>query len=270
MKPILIKTSTLLGSIAALAIFASGLQPSLATDSSATGESISDESGGNSASSEPTDKEETANSGLPTSTNQPPKELVPPPKKPRSALRFREMKPMPPQLIDFRAYDDVIKLTCEEKPNYLNFPSVKLTPIVKVNVSCLCNTKQNHYAPEAKYQELWFHKANPISCKHFTSFPIKERHEIGIFLNNDRRLSDAELTALASTLVRLRLETAINQNMIVTVRVPNESFERLKLELQKQNFVSYRENSLNITTLIPIPLETELGRRETLCFLSTR
>lgn len=269
MRLIPTKTSTLVRFIASVAIFAPGLEPSLATDLSAMGESLSDDNGGNSTSSEFTDSEEPQNSGL-TITNQRPKETVPPPTKPRSALRFREMKPMPAQFIDFTAYDDVIKLTCEEKSNYLNFPSVKLKPIVKVSVSCLCSTKHNHYAPEAKYQELWFHKANPISCKHFTTFPIKERHEIGIFLISDRTLSDAELAACASALVRLRLETAVNQNMIVTVRIPNDCFERLKLELQKQNFVSYRENSLNITTLIPIPLETELGRRETLCFLSNR
>ncbi len=192
-------------------------------------------------------------------------------RKPRSALSLREKKPMPPQLLDFTKYDDVIELDCEEKPNYLKFADTRLAKVVKVRVSCRLDTRNNHYSPEYKYQDLWFNQGLPIGCKHFSKFPIKEKHEIGIFLKaSNRTMGDAEIAACASALVQLRLQSTLNGNLITTVRIPSYIFERLKLELAKQRFVSYRENSLSITTLIPIPLETDLGGRETMCFLSAR
>ncbi|MBX9691759.1 MAG: hypothetical protein K2Z81_05200 [Cyanobacteria bacterium] len=199
---------------------------------------------------------------------QEPASPLPPRKQRRSALSLREKKPMPPQYLDFTKYDDIIELECEQKRNYLKFADTRFANVVKVKVRCRLETRNNQWAPETKFQELWFNQGLPVGSKHFTSFPIKPRHEIGIFLKTgDRTMGDAEIAACAGALVQLRLQSTLNANMISTVRIPSYMFERMKLELAKQNFVSYRDNSLSITTLIPIPLETDLGNRETMCFL---
>jgi hypothetical protein len=178
------------------------------------------------------------------------------------------MKPLPPQMVDYTKFDDVIVLDCEERPNHLKFSGSKLNPLVRVRVSVRCDTKNNQFASETKYQDLWFHQADPVGCKRFITNPVKERHEIGIFLKQGAdNMNDTEIAACASALIRLRLEANLNKNQILTVRIPNNIFERLKIELAKQNFVSYRENSLHIMILIPIPLETEYGKREVMAFM---
>ena len=185
-----------------------------------------------------------------------------------STLQRREKKPLPPQMVDYAPYDDVVVLHCEEQPGYIKFNGTQLKPVVRVRVNVRVNTKQNRWAPETRYEDLWFKNGTPIGSKRFISNPIKERHEVGIFLEEGTDiLNDAEIAAFASTLVRLRLEANLGKNQILTVRVPSITYERLKIELQKQNFVSYRENSLNITTLIPIPIETEYGKREVMAFM---
>jgi hypothetical protein len=175
---------------------------------------------------------------------------------------------MPPQMVDYTKYDDVIELDCEEKPFYINFEGAQLKPVVRVRASCKCDTRHNQFAPEIKYQDFWFKHGTPIGTKHFISTPIEERHRIGIFIKNQDSLNDAEIAACAGAVIKLRLEASLNKNIIDTVRIPSYMYERMKLELQKQNFLSYRENSLYVKTLIAIPLETELGRREVMCYIS--
>lgn len=184
-----------------------------------------------------------------------------------SALHLGEKKPMPPQMVDYTKFDDVIELDCEEKSDYLNFAGAQMKPVVRVRVFCKCGTKQNQYATEVKYQDMWFKNSSPIGCKHFITLPLKERGRIGIFLKNPDTLNDAEIAACAAALVKLRLEATLNKNIIDTVRIPSYMYERMKLELQKQNFFSYREHGTRITTLIAIPLETDVGKREVMCFI---
>lgn len=186
----------------------------------------------------------------------------------KSSLHLREKKPMPPQMVDYMKYDDVLELDCEEKPNYINFAGTQLNQVVRVRVFCKNDTKHNQFAPETKYQDMWFKNGASLGCKHFTKLPLEQRHRIGIFLKNPDTLSDVEIAAFASALVSLRLEATLNKNIIDTVRIPSYMFERMKLELRKQNFLSYKENSLNVKTLIAIPLETEVGKREVMCFIA--
>lgn len=184
-----------------------------------------------------------------------------------SALHLGEKKPMPPQMVDYMKFDDVIELECKQQPSFANFAGAQLKPVVRVRAFCKCDTRHNQFAPATKYQDLWFKNGAPLGCKHFTTLPIKQRARIGIFLKDPDTLNDAEIAAFASTLVKLRLEATLNKNIISTIRIPSYMYERIKLELHKQNFFSYRENSLNVTTLIPLPLETEVGKREVMCFI---
>lgn len=187
---------------------------------------------------------------------------------PTSALRLGEKKPLPPQIIDMSMYDDVIELNCEERPDYMNYAESKLVSIVQIEVDCHCDTKHNQSAPAKKYENLYYTKSRPIGCKHFTAFPIKEHDQVAIFVRSSSgTLSRAEIAACANALVRLCLETSLNKNQVATTRIPNAAMSDLILELEKQHFLKYRDNRDTIETLIPIPLETDLGQREMMCFV---
>ena len=188
-----------------------------------------------------------------------------------SALRYNERNLLPPQLVDLGQYENVIELQCDEMKNYIKFSGSKLNSIVKVKVECRKDTKNNRNAPPVRYEDLWYQKGAPLGSKKYGPLPINERDQVAIFVKSKLGLmTDAEVSACASALVLLRLDLTLNRNLIVTVRVPNQALEGLVSELRKQNFVRYDEIYEELDTLIPIQLETDIGRKETLCFRSLR
>lgn len=185
-----------------------------------------------------------------------------------SALRFGPKRPVPSQLIDPSMYDDMVELEIKELKNHLTFSNSKLMPIVRVKVSCRCDTRHDRDAQSVKYEELWFGKDVSIGCRRSIPLPIKERDQVAIFLTvSTNNLTEAEIAACARALVRLRLETMLNRNALITVRVPSYALEELVAELEKENFYPYKDYRASINFLIPIPLETELGAREVMCFI---
>ncbi len=187
--------------------------------------------------------------------------------RPRSP-NFLEKKPPPPQVVDMTEYDDVLKLQCDEQKNYLTFSGSKLKPIVRVRVTYHRDTRYNRYAPEAKFEDLWYRNSLPIASKRFIPLPIKDGDDIAIVLKpNATNFSEPEIAACANALARLRLEASLNRNLLVAVFVPDYIFDKLIAELDKQNFVPCNQFGQYASTLIPIPLVTELGRRQMLTHL---
>jgi hypothetical protein len=185
-----------------------------------------------------------------------------------SALRFGPHKTLPPQMVDPSQYDDVIELEAKERKGYLDFAGSKLGPIVEVKVLCRCDTKHNRFAQPIKYEDLWFGKDTSIGCRRNVPLPINPRDQVAIFFTqNTSNLSDAEIDACARALVRLRLETILNRNAIVAVRVPSYAYSELTSTLEGENFYPYKDYRASINFLIPLPLETELGTRETMCYV---
>jgi hypothetical protein len=183
----------------------------------------------------------------------------------RSALQYYQQPPLPPQMVDLSLYDDVIELNCQEQKKYLTFSGSQLTPVSKVKVSYRLDTKHDKLAPLVQYEDLWYHNSVPIGCKKSEAFAIKKRDQVAILVKNDR-LNNAEIGGIAGALVALRLELSINRNLMAVVRIPNEVLDPLIDELRKQNFLPYRELGRPLSTLVPIQLETDLGKRETMCF----
>ncbi|MCC7529638.1 MAG: hypothetical protein IT342_14025 [Candidatus Melainabacteria bacterium] len=188
-----------------------------------------------------------------------------------SALRLNERNFLPPQLVDLVQYENVIELQCHELKNYIEFSGTKLNSIVKVRVDCRKDTKNNRNAPPSRYEDLWYQNSNPLGSKKYGPLPINERDQVAIFVKSKLgMMTEAEVSACASALVLLRLDLTLNRNLIVTIRVPNQALEGLVSELRKQNFVRYDEIYEELDTLIPLQLETDIGRKETLCFRSLR
>lgn len=188
-----------------------------------------------------------------------------------SALRYNERNLLPPQMVDLAQYENTIELQCKELKNYITFSGTKLNSIVKVRVECRKDTKANRNAPALRYEDLWYQKGSPLGSKKYGPLPITERDQVALFVKSELGLmTEAEIAACASALVLLRLDLTLNRNLIVTVRVPNQSLEGLVSELRKQNFVRYDEIYEELDMLIPIQLETDIGRKETLCFRSIR
>jgi hypothetical protein len=183
----------------------------------------------------------------------------------QSALQYHQRPPLPPQMVDLSLYDDVIELHCQEQKQYLTFTGSQFKSVSKVKVGYRLDTKHDNAAPLVQYEELWFHNSTPIGSKKAQRFAIKKSDQVAILVPPDR-WTDTEIQALAGTLVALRLELSMNRNLMAVVRIPNEILGPLREELRKQNFLPYRELGRPIQTLIPIQLETDLGKRETMCF----
>lgn len=188
-----------------------------------------------------------------------------------SALHLNERNFLPPQMVDYSQYENVIEIQCQEIKNHMTFTGTRLNSVVKVKVECRKGTKENREAPLLRYEDLWYQKGTPLGSKKHCVLPINEGEPVALFVKSKLAgLSDAEISACASALIQLRLDLTLNRNLVLTVRVPNQSLEGLVSELRKQNFVRYDEIYEELDTLIPIQLETDIGRKETLCFRSIR
>jgi hypothetical protein len=186
-------------------------------------------------------------------------------------LHYNERNLLPPQMVDLSQFENVIELQCNELKNHINFSGTKLNSIVKVRVECRKDTKTNQNSALLRYEDLWYQNGAPLGSKKYGPIPINEREQVAIFVKSKLGLmTEAEISACASALVLLRLDLTLNRNLIVTIRVPNQALEGLVSELRKQNFVRYDEIYEELDTLIPIQLETDIGRKETLCFRSLR
>lgn len=188
-----------------------------------------------------------------------------------SALRYNERNVLPPQMVDYAQYQNVVELQCSELKNYISFAGTKLNSVVKVKVECRQDTKNSRGAPPLRYEDLWYQAGTPLGSKKYGNLPIKERENVAVFVRSNLGImSNAEIAACASALVLLRLDLTLNRNLVVTVRVPNQSLDGLVAELRKQNFARYSEIYEQLDAMIPIQLESDIGRKETLCFRSLR
>ncbi len=155
----------------------------------------------------------------------------------RSALHEPTAKPLPPQVFDMGPYDDVIELQSEEFNNYLDFAGSQLKPIVKVGVSCYCDTKRKHCPDSVKFEDLWFRQGEPVGSKQHAPLPIPERDQVAILLKPRLKpLTEVEIVSCAGAIVRLRLTCSLNRNLIVVVRVPDRHMDDFVSALRKQNF----------------------------------
>lgn len=185
------------------------------------------------------------------------------------------MKPrfeVPSPRLDFEEFDDVIELECRTLKEYITYTGTKLGDIVKVRVNCHCDTKINKESSAQRYEDLWYQRSQSIGQRKFNTLPVRECDQVAIIVKEDplHALTGNEAAACAAALVLMRLELTVNRNLIAKVRVPNNSLDNLVSELRKQNFYPYAEISEQIDTMIPIQLETDSGKREVLCFKSTR
>lgn len=186
---------------------------------------------------------------------------------PGSALQYRERRPLPPQVVDLAPYDDIIELKTERLPSYLDFDGSKLSPTIRVRSSYRTDTNKGKASSDIKFEDIWYANGKPVGLKRFNRLAIKQYDRVGVFVSaKSGSMTEPEAIALANALVRVRLETSMNRNLLVTVRVPNEKLELLKAELEKQNFTPYGRTDRPSKALIALPLETEVGRREVMCF----
>jgi hypothetical protein len=191
----------------------------------------------------------------------------------QSALRERPPKVLPPQLFDMSVYDDVLQMQLQSGregvsgPDAVDFPGSDLKGLIRVKVSCFPQTSTNRSAQRVDCDSFKCLDGRVVSEKQTMAWPIKPRDRVAVLLENRiKPFSDAELAACSAVLARLRLALSLNGNVLVAVRVPDPSMDRLLAELRRKNFYPYKEVRARLSTLIPIAIESDLGRKEMTCF----
>ncbi|MBU6451379.1 MAG: hypothetical protein KGS72_06355 [Cyanobacteria bacterium REEB67] len=191
----------------------------------------------------------------------------------QSALRDRPPKVLPPQLFDMSVYDDVLQLHLQSGregvsgPDGVDFPGSDLKGLTRVKVSCFPQTSTNRASQRVDCDNFKCLDGKVVSEKQTIAWPIKARDRVAVLLENRiKPFSDTELAACSAVLARLRLALSLNGNVLVAVRVPDPCMDRLIAELRRKNFYPYKEVRARLSTLIPIAIESDLGRKEMTCF----
>jgi hypothetical protein len=124
-------------------------------------------------------------------------------------------------------------LTAERVPNYLKYSDSKLTPVVRVKVAYR-EIDKNRNNREVQYEEYWYADGNPVGLVRHCQFVP---HGCQIMLRvNQQQIETSEMEPLANALVRLYLDTNLNDNVLYSCIVPDQSFNDMLTAFKSQRF----------------------------------
>lgn len=177
-------------------------------------------------------------------------------------------------------FNSIIDIETEEIDNYMDFPSSKLYPMIRVTVSYWQednNDIQSRSRKKIKYEELWYRAGSPLACSVYHALGLKEGSVAQIRLRsvtNPRpkgvlqMLSKEEIQAGANALVRIYFDVTLLCALPTAIIVPNDTFGQLEDALADENFFdSSKASSKTLDRSIMLPLITEDNRLNSfLCY----
>jgi len=127
----------------------------------------------------------------------------------------------------------LVLLTAEKVPKYLNYTDSNLTPVVRVKVAYR-EIDKNRDNTQVHYEDLWYANGNPAGMvRHYHFDP---QHCQIILRVNQQQVDECELEPLANALVRLYLDATLNDDVMYSCVVPNDSFDGIVTAFRSQKF----------------------------------
>jgi hypothetical protein len=118
-------------------------------------------------------------------------------------------------------YDWVFYLNPKALPNYLNYPTSGLSPIVnmEVNYRIAPRLNQGNSNNQVHYEDLWYHDARAVGCRKYCKLPFKNEWQGAICVP-----ATADATnhpgAIANAIIRLLLDVNLIKCTLVVVLAP--------------------------------------------------
>lgn len=124
-------------------------------------------------------------------------------------------------------YDWTIAIQTQKLDRQFKYRNSKLTDIERVDVDYY--DKDNVNSPNhVVYESLWYNKGKALGLEKFAEFLIPKGESMSIYVSHKTpNPSNEELQAAANMIMRAWLQAQLNQDAVVTVRVPQQSYSQI-------------------------------------------
>ena len=132
-----------------------------------------------------------------------------------------------------RPFDWTIELKTKQLPHHFEYTNSHLHGVEKIHVSYVHASDSSHPDPQpTEYENLWYHSGKPLGLERLHKFEVIQGDSTSILVSHSgSSASDDECKAAANAVLRLILDANLNKNAVVNIRVPDDSFERIKQDL---------------------------------------
>jgi hypothetical protein len=170
-----------------------------------------------------------------------------------------------PAQAGFQPYNWVVTIDTEEIPGQFQYAGSTLRPLVLARVS-YARTDGSDAEP---YENLWFCDGKPFGLERFNNLNVGKGQGVALRITHKSIVPQPwENKAAAKSIVRLLLDVRINNSMLQTVILPDDSFIGILAELQNDHFSSFSiplERPYQLSALMYVTDESK-NQNRTLCY----
>lgn len=131
-------------------------------------------------------------------------------------------------------YDWVVELETKPLERQFQYEGSSLKKIEKVQVAYYAPNKEDE---KVAYEYLWFNNGKAYGMEKQRKFDLPQGEGVCLKVKHKGGSSSSEeRKAAANAVLRLALDTFVNKNPIVQVRLPNESYTDIVNEITSRGF----------------------------------
>jgi hypothetical protein len=141
-----------------------------------------------------------------------------------------------PARADYEPYNWVVTIETEQIPGQFQYAGSTLQPLVMARV-WYSRYDGSEYAP---YENLWFCNGKPYGVERFNPLNVRRGDSAAIKVTSKSVVpSDWENKAAAKSVVRLFLDVRVNNSVVQSVILPDESFLSIVNEMDNDHFTVF-------------------------------
>lgn len=129
-----------------------------------------------------------------------------------------------------RPYDWTVELETRHMQDYFKYTGCQIKDIDKVRVTYQHTpTAENPDPAKTQYENFWYHDGKPLGMERQHDYEISQGDGVSILVKHrNDEVTDEECKAAANAILRVTLDSYLNKNAVVNVRIPDSSFDRVR------------------------------------------
>ncbi len=130
--------------------------------------------------------------------------------------------------------DWTMRVETEELKRQFTYKGVTVSPVAKVTVEVCLTKDQDH---KKQYENVWFHDGKPLGLERFDTFKLDKGKSATIQVTHKAQGGKEEQKAAANMILRLVLDAYHNNDSVIAVKIPVQSFDAIVQEMEHLNCV---------------------------------
>jgi hypothetical protein len=132
-----------------------------------------------------------------------------------------------------RSYDWTIKLSTEQVDRYFNYHNSTLRPVDKVDAHYY---REDDEKSAVHYEKLWYHEGKSLGLERIAPLGVIQGETVRLRITHKNgKAEPGELKAAADVVMRMWLDSKLNQNAVVVVTMPGQSLQPIADELVRSH-----------------------------------